>query len=136
MEAVLESTNLGTPNGSAFMMLVPMVVLLAPPKERMPSTLSAAYSSLIFSTAPLIMIGVTSPVAFEARISLMSPPPALATSAAVMSGVIAGSPPMPASTRIVVCPLFSINSLRKLVSAPFVSRVETMTMLATGFLLQ
>jgi hypothetical protein len=104
MEAVLDTMSLGIPKGRAFMTVVAEVVLEAPPKEMIPSSRPPASSSRTLVQAPLIMMGVTSPVFLEARMWRMSPPPAAATSSDEMCAGMEGSPPMEVSMRRVLKP--------------------------------
>jgi hypothetical protein len=73
------------------------------------------------------MIEETFPVFFIFLTSSISHPAAFATSSAEISGEREALPPVFVSKRMTRCPLSWINPFKKAASAPFVSKVETRT---------
>ncbi len=123
----VETITLGTPTGRTRIPAVAMDVPPLPPMPRIPSSLPSSYSLRTMTAMPVAIVFIASSLCSPERKNAMSPPPALATSSRPMSGSKTGSPRTPKSTIRVLSPCFSMRSLTKANSSPFVSSEPTRT---------
>ena len=126
-DTVVATSSLGTPKGSCSNAALASAVFVPPPMARKPRTSFCSCRRSMQAESPRIIVRRAAARSRFRRRSSMSAPASAATSRASMSGLSFGSPRMPQSIRIVSSPWLPSASMRRRVSADFVSNVVAIT---------